>query len=213
MAWDVTQPTNTTKIRNLGVVIRPNWQAIETADSTFQPEALNLTDRDTAGLAANPTAIATAYIPYCKQDSSGNPELFGIDASSNVIQYSEAGRIGGPTQNFKLLNFRFGSSTVDYDRNNIVSSWIKWTESGGVLTTVSSFRMTVSRTSEGVYSFTLTDTRANANYIVTGNADTGGNSRVFKFGTQTTTTFVLNIQNGSGTARDSGGFVQVVGGF
>lgn len=213
MAFDKTQPTDTTKIRNLGVVIRPNWVAIEEADSTFQPYAINLTDRDAAALASNPTAIATAYIPYCKQDGSGNPEYFGIDASSNVIQFSEAGRIGGPSQNFKMNNFRFGSSTVDYGRNNILSSWIKWTEAGGVLTTVASSRMSVARVSEGLYTFTLTDTRSNANYIPLGNANTGGNSRVFKFGTQTTTTFRVNIQNGDGTSRDSGGFVAVIGGF
>lgn len=212
MAWDKTQPTNTTKIRNLGVVITPNWDAIETADNTFQPQALNLTDRDAAGLASNPTAISTAYIPFCKKDASGKPELFGIDFSSKVIQFSEAGLIGGATQDFKMRNFRFDTSTLNYNRNNIVSAWIKWTYSGGIVIN-SSFRMTATRISEGVYRFSLTDTRANPNYIITGNADIGGNSRCFKFGSQTTSQFTLNIQNGSGSFRDSGGYIQVVGGF
>lgn len=213
MTFDVTQPTDTTKIRNLGVVIRPNWVAIEQADSSFQPYAINLTDRDAAALASNPTAIGTAYIPFCKQDSGGDPEFFGIDASSNVIQFSDAGYIGSPTQNFKLNNYRFGTATVDYSRNNIITSYIKWTEAAGVLTTVASFRMTVARNGQGDYTFTLTDARSNSNYIPLGNANEGGNSRVFKFGNQTNNTFDVEIQNGDGNARDSGGFVAVLGGF
>lgn len=86
MAWDKTQPTNTTKLRNLGVVIRPNWDAIETADSTFIPEALNLTDRTAAGLPNDPTAITDAMIAYSKQDGSGNPQLYAIDPSSTITQ-------------------------------------------------------------------------------------------------------------------------------
>lgn len=86
MAFDKTQPQNTTKLRNLGVVIRPNWDAIETADSTFIPEALNLADRTAAGIANDPTAIADSVILYSKQDGSGNPQSFAIDPSSNIYQ-------------------------------------------------------------------------------------------------------------------------------
>lgn len=93
MAWDNTQPTNTTKIRNLGVVIRPNWVAIEQADSTFKPWAINFTDRTAAGIAVNPTALAAAYLMYCKQDAAGNPELFGISSANNIIQFTR----GAPT--------------------------------------------------------------------------------------------------------------------
>ena len=93
MAFDNTQPTNTTKIRNLGVVIRPNWLAIEQADSSFQPQAINFKDRTAAGLPVNPTALAAAYLLYCKQDAAGNPQLFGIDSSSNIIQFTK----GAPT--------------------------------------------------------------------------------------------------------------------
>jgi hypothetical protein len=213
MTFDVSQPTDTTKIRNLGVVIRPNWQAIEDGDSSFLPQSINLANRTPLAAPNDPVAIADSFINYCKEDGAGNPEFYGIDAASNILQYSEGGFIGGPTQDFKMNNFRFGTSTVDYSRNNVATAWIKWTESGSVLTTVSSFRMSVARLSEGVYRFTLSDTRSNANYIPIGNANIGGNARIFKFGTQTTTTFVVNIQNGDGTLRDSGGFVVVFGGF
>ena len=75
MTWDPSQPTDTTKIRNLGIVIRPNWQAIEAADSSFKPVALNLDNRTPLGVANDPTAIADAYLLYCK-DSFGYPQAF-----------------------------------------------------------------------------------------------------------------------------------------
>ena len=89
MVWDITQPTDTTKIRNLGVVIRPNWQAIQEADSTFKPYAVNFDNRTPLPVSNDPTAIADAYILYCKDDVAGNPELFGIDASSNILQFTK----------------------------------------------------------------------------------------------------------------------------
>ena len=90
MAFDVTEPTDNTKIRDLGVVIRPNWVAINTADSSFQPQALNLTDRDSVAppIASDPTALAAGYTLFCKQDSGGDPQLFGIDTNSNILQFT-----------------------------------------------------------------------------------------------------------------------------
>jgi len=84
--FDKTEPSNTIKLRNLGIGIRPNWEAIESADSTFVPHALNLTDRTAAGLANDPTALADAIIMYSKQDGSANPQLFSIDPSSIITQ-------------------------------------------------------------------------------------------------------------------------------
>lgn len=93
MVWDVSQPTDTTKIRNLGTVIRPNWQAIQEADSTFKPYALNLDNRTPLAVPNDPAAIADSYILYCKDDAAGDPQLFGIDASSNIVQFTG----GAPT--------------------------------------------------------------------------------------------------------------------
>jgi len=78
MAYDSTQPTDTTKIRNLGVVIRPNWVAIETGDATFQPQALNLISRPSVPVATDPTVIADTYTMYCKEDANGNVLPYGI---------------------------------------------------------------------------------------------------------------------------------------
>ena len=95
MALDASQPTNTVKIRDISADIRPNWVAIQNADSSFQPQAINFTDRTIASLPVNPTAISGAYITFCKTDTLGNSELFGINANSEVIQFTQ----GIPTFN------------------------------------------------------------------------------------------------------------------
>lgn len=88
MVYDATQPANATKIRNLGVVIRPNWVAIERAESSFKPYAINLANRTPLLVPNDPAAIANSYIVYCKQDAAGNPQLYGIDQASRVTQIS-----------------------------------------------------------------------------------------------------------------------------
>ena len=85
-AWDKTQPQNTTKLRNLGDVIRPNWVAIEQAEDTFLPIALNLADRTPLGVANDPTAIAASVIAYSKQDGAGKPQAYTIDPDSVITQ-------------------------------------------------------------------------------------------------------------------------------
>lgn len=93
MAWQITEPTDNTKIRDLGVVIRPNWAAIQTASSSFTPDAFNLRDRTVAGLPVDPTAIADVYSLFCKTDAAGNSELFGIDDNSVVSQFTSTDRL------------------------------------------------------------------------------------------------------------------------
>jgi len=86
MAWNLTVPADTAKIRDLGTLIRPNWDAIEQADLTFKPKAINLNDRTISGPSANPTPIADSYIVYSKSVASGNAELYGIDEAGNILQ-------------------------------------------------------------------------------------------------------------------------------
>lgn len=94
MAWNRDEPQDTTKIRDLGTVLRPNFQAIDSADSTFKPIATNFSDRDTDPLSgsSDPTPIADTYITYCKQDTNGNPELFGIDPAGVISQFTQTAR-------------------------------------------------------------------------------------------------------------------------
>lgn len=98
MVWDPSQPEDTTKIRNLGIVIRPNWQAIEQAEASFLPIAINLNNRNILPPNNDPTPIDDAnnlrqpYIIYSKEDGNGNPELYGRDPSGVISQFSQRGR-------------------------------------------------------------------------------------------------------------------------
>lgn len=123
MSWDNMEPANTTKIRNLGMVIRPNWEAIEQADPSFQPWATNLTDRTAANISANPTALDTAYTLFCKQDLEGNPELFGINSKSAVMQFTRGSVLNAPDGSsflpggliFKWGRFNMGQGVTNVD--------------------------------------------------------------------------------------------------
>lgn len=163
MAFDKSQPEDTTKIRNLGVVIRPNWVAIEEADSSFKPYAINLISRNTTGASNDPSTIASTSILFCKNDTAGNPELHHRGAAGNIIQMSYGGRMGGPETDLTMNKFRFGTSAVNYSVNSVVSSAISWTASGS---TVSSFRCSQSKIATGVYRVTFSTARTSLNYYV-----------------------------------------------
>jgi hypothetical protein len=92
MPFDKTQPADSTKIRNLGVVTRPNWVAIEEADASFKPYALNLTNRSVlpAPIPADPAAIVDSYILYSKRDVAGSVQLYGINQAGTIVQISNA---------------------------------------------------------------------------------------------------------------------------
>jgi len=124
MAYDATQPTNTTKIRNLGTVIRPNWTAIENAESSFRPHAINFLNRTPTVVPIDPAAIANTYILYCKQDAAGNPQIYGIDQNSRVTQISAAvsplSAINGYTWLAGGMLLQWGKSGVIAGANTIL---------------------------------------------------------------------------------------------
>ena len=210
MSYDKTQPTDTTKIRNLGTVIRPNWVAIEEGDSSFKPYALNLQDRTPLAESNDPTNISGSSIVYVKQDGAGNPELYAEDEDANIIQLTEAGRLGGPSTDLKLNEFRFGSSTTDYGRNNIIGAYVRWNSSG---TALSSFGCSISKVATGVYEITLSEARNNTNYVPVATPQNEGNVRLVKISIQSTTKFRVRIENSDQNGRDTGGYCHVVGGF
>jgi hypothetical protein len=133
MAWDTTKPTDTNKLRTLGSVIRPNWTAIEEADSTFKPQATNYANRTPLGVSNDPTAISEAYITYCKDDGSGNPELFGIDQDSVISQLSFTDR-------------SLAQSGYVYLSPGLLMQWGRGTMSAGTQTKAVTFPKTFSST-------------------------------------------------------------------
>lgn len=120
MAWDKDQPQNTTKIRNLPAVLTPNWYAIEQAEASFKPYAINLLDRNVLNTSnpsfpVNPTAIADTYALFSKKDASGNDQLYGISPSSVITQFSSAAPTLGTDGSAFLpggLMMKWGSLTI-----------------------------------------------------------------------------------------------------
>jgi hypothetical protein len=93
MGFDPANPTDTEELRRVGTVIRPNWVAIQQADPTFKPYAVNLDNRTELAIADDPTAIADTFIMYSKDASTTTPslteaELFGINENGNIIQFT-----------------------------------------------------------------------------------------------------------------------------
>lgn len=78
MAWDTNQPADTTKIRDLGVVIRANNTAIAGGDTSLAPPRWNI-----ANTGGTPPATASMVRIYGDNDSAGNAQIFSIDPSSN----------------------------------------------------------------------------------------------------------------------------------
>ncbi len=78
MAWDTNLPADTTKIRDLGVVIRANNTAIAGGDTSLAPPRWNISN--SGGV---PPASASMVRIYGDNDSAGNAQIFTIDPSSN----------------------------------------------------------------------------------------------------------------------------------
>ena len=221
MAWDTLQPTNTTKIRNLGVVIRPNWAAIQTADATFTPDAFNFKNRTPSVVPIDPAAIATAYITYCKEDSAGNPELFGISAASEVVQFTKAGRLGVATQGVNALNFIMDSTSFTYGKNQMIVASGNFSAVGALLQGVN---MTAS-SHPGTGSYVISvnaDVLLNSGYQVIATAHNNGgfgdNERVINIVSKgvpspgNPTLISLKIRSGSSNSHDNKFDVIIIGG-
>lgn len=196
MVWDPTQPTNNTKIRNLGTVITPNWTAIETASSTFIPEAINLLDR-AALVPINPPTIATACILFCKPDPTPFPELFVKDPAGNIIQLTEAGNLGSSQTNIIAKNISYSGTSPFAIR------WgrYKW---GGVTYDLqdgsSEMPATCANAGNSTATAIMTTAMANVNYSVLALVKTpaGGNAHVAHFSVTNATTFTLRFKTGGG---------------
>jgi hypothetical protein len=128
MAFNETLPTNTTKIRDLGTEIRPNWVAIQTALSSFAPWAVNLVNRTTEVPGqVDPILITgppSAYIMYSKQDGAGNAELYSQTPAGNTIQMTKGDATIAATGSTFLaggLLMKWGTITLTTPTVNLVN--------------------------------------------------------------------------------------------
>lgn len=156
MVWDATQPTNTTKIRNLGVVIRPNWDAIQLGDPTLLPQSINFANRTPLPAVNDPAAIANSYILYCKEDASGNPQLFGIDQASRISQFTTSVT---PTSAASGFTFLPGGMVI------------QWKHTGNIGSNADSVQTFPVAFSADPYSIVITG-RHNGGEVVSGNIHT-----------------------------------------
>jgi len=164
MPFNPAEPQDTTKIRNLGSVIRDNWDGIYKAEDSFLPWAINLPDRqisvpgqiDPVAIpgSAGPPATPAAFILYCKEDVLGGFEFFGIDSLSQIIQFTSDGNIGSSATNFIINNFKFGSNATIYNAGNIVKARGS-ISSAGVLQAGSSNITSASKTATGNYTVNI----------------------------------------------------------
>lgn len=95
MAFLKTEPTDQTKIRNLGEVLRANFVAMQEGDSSYAPWALNFIRRDGEAPSDDPTQIADNIILYSKDSAAGKSELYAINEDGNSYQMTSGVPING----------------------------------------------------------------------------------------------------------------------
>ena len=141
MAWDRTLPADTSKLRVSPGEMRNNWEAIEDADSSFKPEAINLIDRTASVVPIDPVAVAGSVVLYSKQDAASKPQIFSIDPDSVITQITGYGSI-------KAWGMFNGAAP-------------------GIAPFTPSYNISdIARTAEGKYTITFTNALSDANYAV-----------------------------------------------
>lgn len=217
MAFDNTQPTDTTKIRNLGVVIRPNWVAIEEAESTFRPYAINLQNRTPLPDDNDPATIADTSIIYCKDDAAANPEAFHKDGSGNIVQLTQAGKLGSSSTDLIGNTFTLGSTSIGL--NNSIVAWgrFNYNAANPLATRVtfvnsSGLNTSITYTGVGQYTFTLSPALTNSNYLVFAQPRTGATAIGTQIQNISSSSFKVIFWKTSSTAVDTNGQIIVIGG-
>jgi len=216
MAWNAALPANNEKIRNLGTVIRPNWEALQQGDDVgvsgmLEMRSVQLDNR--TGLAANNNPITNAGTHYLfsKNDSGGTQEGFAKDSAGNVIQFTNGGKIGSTSTSYEANSVRLTSLTFDgsvtYNANNLIRAWGIVASAGTSFVTNKGFPGTVTLEGAATYVITITGMAAGGGNFASADSygtlvtpaftSTGTAASVH---TKTATSFKVNIVNAAGTA-------------
>ena len=195
MAWDSGKPTDQQKIRSLGTVIRPNWDAIEQGDivgtsDMLRQYSLQLRNRNDAAVVVDPVTQGETFYLYSKEDGGGVAEGYFRDAAGNIVQISNDGKIGSLATSYEAENINFdGDATRVFDENSMVVAWGAVT-GAGVLSYGHNMSATITK-SGATYVMNLNaDVMANANYVVLVTAvGNTANARIDSSFTQTATQF------------------------
>lgn len=155
MAFDSTEPADTTKIRNLGTVLRANFAAQLTGDTTYNPTYVNL------AATSNPTATADMYRMFSK-DVSSKAELHGRDEDGNIIQFTSAGKLG----NTSLQTLSSGLSYDDSYFNLQDSHATAWGASTNGTSLAYGYKIsTIAKDGSDVYTCTFSSSFSDAQYV------------------------------------------------
>lgn len=217
MAWDSSLPANDSKIRNLGIEIRPNWTSIEQgedanpmASTTSYLQQYSSAYIERNGRAANndPTTEADTFYMYCKQDANGIAEGACKDPAGNVVILTEAGKMGNRATDFYMNSFAFDTNAARVNNeSNIAVAWGYFNSAGTLQYGSGLVSGSVSDTS--LYTITVTTNRmVNANYVpIAMGLD---NVNMMGSGTPTSTSFQLRGRSVSDGAKKAAGFYVVL---
>lgn len=169
MAFAKDKPSNSEKLRNLGVVIRANWEAIVESDDSFAVQAMKFTDRTAAGISLNPNTLASACQIFCKQDSSNNPELYIRNSTGAIRQLTKGGNLGTIGTNYLFDSFSHDNGTTTYNEDNFATAWGYYAAAGGGDPVAPSYGVGLGnavRDSEGRWTISFSTALSDTNYIV-----------------------------------------------
>jgi hypothetical protein len=211
MAWNKELPGDTEKIKSLGTVIRPNWEAIEEGDDVgvanmLEMRSIQLDNR--TGLAANtdPQTNAGTHYLYSKDDGDAIQEAFMKDSAANIIQLTNDGGIGSKSMRLHFEDFTNDQGTTVYDERNFVAYWAYINAEGTIVSQSETSGLTCVRTaSTSTYTISFTTVQSSINYGVTATAlHSAGNPRICHYNTNLVGSFVIQIVNTAGSTITAG---------
>lgn len=86
MPFNPDQPLDTAKIRNAPQILRDNFEAIVSGDPSFCVQCLNLVNRNSEDLQADPQPLPNTSILYSKTSTKGSTDLYVMNAKGESIQ-------------------------------------------------------------------------------------------------------------------------------
>lgn len=211
MAFSPSLPADDAKIRDFPQQMRDNFTAIDTGDTSFAPDKLNLSVQG-----GDPTLLNNSIILYSK-DSSSESALYAKNDANDTLQLTDQEYLGGASQKIKAASIRFGSGTVDNTQTAMCTAWGIFTSGGATTAAYNCSAATNGGT--GLYRITFGTTLSNANYAVvctSQKAVADDNCRVINVvnSSKTTTRFDIEIRRASdGVVQNQAFSIMVFGGL
>jgi len=223
MAWNEDKPGNDEKIRNLGTVIRANWDAILKGDENtdgvtgmLEQYSVQLANRSDVASSADPTVNEGTHYIYAKEDDEGNQEAFMQDSDGNdPIQVTQGGLLGSDVTDIGFDTISPDQGTNVFNEFNFVTHWGIFDQNGATIGTAYGITCSAPAPSSGLYTISFDSDVTSANYAVfITPLNTSNNPHSVKWNSPTVSNFKIGIQNQNGTSITDDSFcVMVLGGI